>query len=249
MLHDNTDNKKVIRIIVFMTDNEPLLAGFWFIRTLFIASVLTCFIRYFIAKTFGIDGLNNLVATLCVLLIVLCLFYCFNISTIFIETKEILAMIFITFGSMIRKTGVSGKVNWFAVFTCFIVIYLCFGPVNMFAKTFPKSVELLFTGMAGWILTFQLTRRHNVLMNFLGYCGDNSLQILIWHLLFFKIPTFIYLMLKGDDLRKISMVPCLQQDNWLLIFTYTLVGVLMPLAMKYITDKFRLKINKYDDRK
>ena len=241
--------KKMLRIMIFMTDNEPLLAGFWFIRTLFIASVVTCLLRYFIAGVFGICGLRNIVVTVSILFAALCVFYGFGISTIFIETKEILAMIFIAIGAMLKKIGVPAKPYLLLGIVCLLAIYLFFGSVNMFAQTLSKSVEILFTGLIGWLVIFQLTHPHNMLMKFFEYCGNNSLEILIWHLLCFKLPIFIYLVATGEEMRKISMIPCLQNGNWLLIFACVLAGISMPLAMKHLTDKFKLKIWKNGNRK
>lgn len=229
--------KKIIRIILFMTDNEPFLAGFWFIRTLFIASIVLCLVRFLILHIIKYDGNKNIIITIIFLSIILSVFYFFCLKTIFIETKEILAMLFIAIGSFMKRKDIT-QLNYLMYLSLFAIIYIMVGATNMFANTFIRGIEIILTGTLGWILIFKIAKdRNNYIMKILAYCGDNSLYILIFHLLCFKIPTYIYLFITDTDMQKISMIPSLQIDNPLLITSYTVIGVFLPLVVKYICVK------------
>lgn len=64
----------------------------------------------------------------------------------------------------------------------FVLVYISFGAVNMFAETFAKALEILLTGTIGWVFIYKVSNISCKIDTFLAYCGDHSLQILIWHL-------------------------------------------------------------------
>lgn len=189
--------KKAIRIIVFMDGNEPLLAGFWFVKTLFVATTLLCCLRAVLNKI--LDKFNvqsfyiNMILAIVILLALLFSFYFFTVKTIFVETKEIIAMIFLLFGMLLHKIKKYSSLIVLCLMVLFVLVYISFGAVNMFAETFAKALEILLTGTIGWILIYKVSHISCKIDSFLAYCGDHSLQILIWHLLCFKIPTLLYL--------------------------------------------------------
>lgn len=230
--------KKAIRIIVFMDGNEPLLAGFWFVKTLFVATTLLCCLRAALKKIlekFNVQSFYiNMILAIVILLALL--FYFFTIKTIFVETKEIIAMIFCLFGMLLHKIKKYSSLIVICLMVLFVLVYIFFGAVNMFAETFAKALEILLTGTIGWILIYKVSHISCKIDSFMAYCGDHSLQILIWHLLCFKIPTILYLYVTNEDINKISTIPNLQIENIPYMLLCTLAGIILPLCISKVLN-------------
>lgn len=230
--------KKAIRIVVFMDGNEPLLAGFWFVRTLFLSTILLCCLRAILEKVMGKFHLQsfylNIIVSIAILVGVLFFFYFFAIKTIFVETKEILAMIFLLFGMLLRRIKKYPSIVIICLMILFVLVYIFYGAANMFAETFNKALEILLTGTIGWIAVYKISYISSRTDSFWVYCGDHSLQILIWHLLCFKIPTILYLYVSNDDINKISTIPNLQIENVIYMIMCTFVGIILPLFISIV---------------
>lgn len=234
--------KKAIRIIVFMDGNEPLLAGFWFVKTLFVATTLLCCLRAtlkYILNKFNIHSFYiNMILSIVMLLALLFSFYFFTIKTIFVEPKEIIAMIFLLFGMLLHKIKKYSSLIVICFNGTFVLVYISFGAVNMFAETFAKALEILLTGTIGWVFIYKVSNISCKIDTFLAYCGDHSLQILIWHLLCFKIPTLLYLYVTNKDINKISAIPNLQIENIPYMLLCTLAGIILPLFICKVLNNF-----------
>lgn len=170
-----------------------------------------------------------MILSIVMLLALLFLFYFFTIKTIFVETKEIIAMIFLLFGMLLHRIKTYSSLIVIYLMVLFVLVYIYFGAVNMFAETFAKALEILLTGTIGWILIYKVSHISCKIDTFLAHCGDHSLQILIWHLLCFKIPTLLYLYVTNNDIKKISAIPNLQIENIPYILLCTLTGIILPL--------------------
>lgn len=58
-----------------------------------------------------------------------------------------------------------------------------------------------------------------------AYIGNNSFAIFIWHFLFFRLASYIIIVVNGLDIRLLSSHPVIHEANTLWAITYIIVGV------------------------
>ena len=98
-----------------------------------------------------------MILSIVMLLALLFSFYFFTIKTIFVEPKEIIAMIFLLFGMLLHKIKKYSSLIVICFNGTFVLVYISFGAVNMFAETFAKALEILLTGTIGWVFIYKVS--------------------------------------------------------------------------------------------
>ena len=117
-------------------------------------------------------------------------------------------------------------------------------PQEMINMRWKTMIPYLLTGVIGSVLTLSVSK---IAMNFcralLVFIGNNTLNILIWHFLSFKIVSLIVVKIKSLPIETISEFPVLKEysaSGWWI--AYVIVGVFMPLAFSYSMSYFRKKV-------
>ena len=84
----------------------------------------------------------------------------------------------------------------------------------------------------------------NSLCIFLKYAGDNSLTILTWHFLTFKIVSYIIIVLYDLPIEELAYFPRIEKYSimgWWVV--YSIAGVTIPLLLKRVVDVSSLMRN------
>lgn len=84
-----------------------------------------------------------------------------------------------------------------------------------------------------------IASKDNGLKRFLVYIGDNTMTVLTWHFLCFKIVSLAIIEYEDLPMTKLAYFPIIQDYNYLWP-VYLLIGAGIPLTVKYIriiTDK------------
>ncbi len=98
-----------------------------------------------------------------------------------------------------------------------------------------ESLSWLYyiVAMCGTIGFIQLAKKmiRGPIMPLFNYIGNKTLYILTFHMLSFKIVSYIIIQAEGRPITDLSQFPVLADVGcWMWIF-YTLVGVAVPLAI------------------
>lgn len=217
-------------IVFTMTREEQLLGGYWFMKALLFGSIIACFVLRFIK--------NKQYAILFLLLLtIVTKAYNLFIPYIGIESMHFFAALFFVFGHYYKIKQYNIHINIWIV--PFAVLIITIGTVccecSMLNYSYYQIIPYVFSALAGILMIFNLSlliqRTNNRIADFMIFVGNNTLTILTWHFLCFKIVTIIIILLFNLPLAMLAEFPTLtdySQKGWFVI--YFLVGVLLPLS-------------------
>ena len=247
--------QRAVTIVFSMGGYDEFLAGaFWFFRALLVSSIMFLVLyRLIDGKSKWLHGWR-VAAAICVVAIA---FACFKISLglkVYIiqgGIRETWGILFFGLGMIYRLTEDRWAIDWkrwgYWIAVAASAVILALGTANAWAgmNLAPKMrdvVTLPLTGLAGFFLTYQLSRlidsRDWWLKRFLVYCGNMTLYVYIFHIVAFKAVSVIKIWWYGLDWQQIGchMVIHDHHDDlfWIL---YTAVGVGLPLLWMYFYKK------------
>jgi len=225
---------KTKRFCTQMADCEQLLGGFWFLKSLFFASffgyaairfvprywrealllVVTFVFAYFkLAIPYVSVGKTELMAAL-----VFVIGYDYKQSNLRFELKYpviiLLAVLAVTLGAFFWPSAIF-SFTW--QFTALYLISAVLGVMGVFAISC-----LLDAKTSGWFRKLAL------------YIGDNTLAILIWHFLIFKLVTVLFVMLHVMPSSALVEFPVPHEFPALCSIAYIVIGAAVPLLISKI---------------
>lgn len=227
-LYDYNDYvSRFFYITLLMSKFEQLVGGYWFIRELFLTSIIGCLLlKYF----------NNF----WIVLIVITLTMVFSIMNYFdivpfILQLTLLSISFFLIGFYFKKKEVfQYKKVYLFVSLCVICLLLCTycSPTSMLTFSANNLIPYILAAISGIYLThFISTKTPSVLKKYLVYIGDHSFTILTLHFLSFKVVSFVYTIYYGLEHIRISEFPIISDaKGYIWVFSYFAIGVILPLG-------------------
>lgn len=234
--------KRVIKIITSMTYEEQLLGGYWFLRVLF----FTSFIGYAFFKLFS--KWKSQILGLVILYLITISFSLADSLSSFWQTISMscLATIFFIAG---KKLSVyePPKQTWFTII-CFIGVF-AFSRINPVGMTTREALSITLY-IIGALLGILMTKNFSSyiqkiprLSKVLTYIGNNTLSILTWHFLSFKLISLLIIKIYNlpiDTLAYFPVIPEYAQRGWWI--AYTIVGLLTSLCINSLLQMIGKKI-------
>ena len=222
-----------VLLLLTMTRCEPLLGGYWFLKSLFWCSFIGYFFMKFMPKNHGI-----------MLLLLITIFVSYlkiNIPFFQIGKTEILAATFFLIGRKTKTSFLSFDLNLLnsIVFVLSSVICVTIG-MELWQSTM-KTVEwwavipYVITALIGTAAVFVISKHicqiNNSITKLFVYIGNNTLTILTWHFLSFKLISLIIVIIYGLPIARLGEHPTIEEYaklGWFL--AYLLTGISIPLA-------------------
>ena len=240
--------KNAFYIVTTMSHGEQLLGGFWFLKSLFVGSLLF----YFATKTaYHMGGRENLFSDIsvgCVLLFATLIFGFVdkNIPFIGIGAREFMAGFFVWCGFTYNKFGYVFEKYWRFIIIAVLIVAVGteFWQCSMMhlKGNFRLIMPYVFTGILGSLMVYGLSERlasyNNWLKRFLEYVGDKTLYILTWHFLSFKLVSLLLIWRYELPVESLAEFPVIEEyacQGWWVI--YLIVGTGIPLGVVFILDK------------
>jgi len=217
--------------------------GLWFLSTLFKVSIIYCLIEYVLKKITSRN--NNIViiqATLSLLLLIIGWLlgrrgiYAFGISRV----CSVYFMWFIGHQLSSIKHKEFTKIQYgigFLSALFALAILSGFGDVELSSNYFSNPIILMIGSSLGWVLLYSashLLTLFAVLQKPLMIIGQNTLSVLILHLLCFKVINLIIVLLEKMDMYLIAAFPTLSNGKGLWWILYTIVGLFVPVVINLI---------------
>ena len=212
---------------------ELMLGGFWFLKTLFLVSVVFVISNYIIFSFFKCN--YKKIQPIVIVLI----FIIGNVLVNYDLKSENLvrvsfAIIIYYFGYLYKKYEYKIKFKFiYAIVSCFVLYRLSFiGSVDMVHNHFVNPIFYIISSLIGIYLSIYLAKlvADN---NVIKYIGKNTLIVLALHFTCFKIVDFCYIKYTNLPISELSKFPIVSQKLWV---AYSLVGILIPISIKYIYD-------------
>lgn len=99
-------------------------------------------------------------------------------------------------------------------------------------------------GTIGCIKLCVIIERFKFISKFLNYVGNNTLPILTWHFLCFKIMSFFIIIYHDLPIQRLAEFPVIVEYKDIYLGGYLIVGVFVPLVINALSCELMGKIKK-----
>lgn len=230
--------KMAILVAFKLVEPEHLLGGFWFVRELFLASVMYIGITMLCTRKFFLFGIVPFAILTFMLLCTFDVsFWCFSRITFF-------ALAFYATGFLLKDAPFKKSVVLlFASFVC-VFVFSCVSSYNMKTVDIYWVVPYYCVAILGFIMVISIAlficNWNCLLKKLLVYVGKNTLVVLAFHLLAMKVVTLVIILIGELGLEHLSDYPTVKSDfviggGWLF---YATAGVAFPLLGKRLLKNF-----------
>lgn len=234
---------RILHIITGMWGHEQLLGGFWFLGTLFWASFLAFFAIKIIKR-------HYVVVALFFILAMVASYFNKHVPVVGVGAKELTAALIFYIGYLSKKRNRMRISVWiYPISLLGVMLGARYWPMTLLNVTYWKVIPWTFTAILGTIGLFNfcrgLEKKEFLGKRFLIYIGDNTLSILTWHFLCFKIVSLFIIGIYQYPIRQLAEFPtiveCSKKGWWIL---YLFVGILFPIGFHFVLSKIKLFIRK-----
>ena len=148
--------------------------------------------------------------------------------------QTLLATVFYMSGYIYRKIDLKSTYPHIIGSALFIVpaVAAIYTSLGMDCK---GSIVWPYYGIAicGTVATMQLSRwlSYTRIASLLGYIGDKTLYILIFHFLAFKIISFLHIYYNDLPVEWLSQFPVIREAHRSLWMVYTIAGISLPMLV------------------
>lgn len=261
-LRDIIDNLKKI---ITLNSTEPLLATIWFLTTLFYVNIIYVTIRYIIRK---MKIRNEYIIFLIITIIYLIGFYMFEnnidlkafinpnrkkVPDLFLrifDYRNFIILLIFHLGYLYNKYENKVNMDKYLVITfSLILLYNAYkvGSIDIALNKYTNPIYFIINALLGIYINIYLAKI-NILSNsrILQYIGKNSLIVMIFHLLAFKLVNSVQIFIYNQPYEKLASFPFfINKNGWW--FVYTLVGIFVPLMIISLYDYLKEVVkNRYN---
>ena len=237
---------KVLRVFL-LKQSEPMLSQLWFLASLTISSLLAVFTTHLL-KTKKLLNIKFLCLSIAISL---------SLSVIlsYVEINGRVTMVRISFfaysfylsGFLFRNLKLTKRFLSAGCLLLYVIGAVCPFFIKLeFFGTRELSILLYYVvAMCGILATICLSRKLTEIkcFNLLSFIGRNTLYILVFHYLAFKLVSFGYVMISGEDIELLTQNVIYTPEWWLWI-VYSVAGVTIPLLIRYFFVRCCMKKQK-----
>lgn len=244
---------KIFATISVMEHRESLVGGFWFLKTLFIASIISFFI---IKAAKGNNRIILLGGGIMIVISIVITHFNFVIPKLFISGKEFIATFFILFGKYIKSTNFNPSSNikllFINIVTVVVISYILPVGTILLVKSF--WIPLFIVGaISGVWMCLQLTmfiQLYKIIVSLFLYIGRHTIEILTWHFLSFKLISIILVISLGLEIEELSSFPTINLEKYDLgsyscipKLLYFICGIFIPIAGCYLFERYKTNLS------
>ena len=231
------------RVLFTMSETEQLLGGFWFLKQLFIGSIMSLFIYKYFRKQLLVGAIFILLATIVASIINM------DIPIFHIGSLSFFSTFFIVMGRVYKQYKYRFSSFYHSLcFLIFVIIGSVFCGKSMLGYGTKDIIPYAIFALLGTVmilnLSQQFSNRENCVKRFLIFVGGHTLEILTWHFLLFKIVSLFLVYLYGLPLEQIAYFPVIPEFTKLFWPLYSCVGILVPIAVIFIRKRTKLDVIK-----
>lgn len=235
--------KNAIYIIFSMNETEQLLGGYWFLKELFLGSILALGCFKYLKSNFC------WAATLLLIAVIVSSWIKMDIPFVHIASRTFFAGFFIVMGREYKKLNYDTD-QWLITILCFIIVMVgsIYCGTSMLSYSTIQVVPYSICALMGTIMILNLSHRitfhKNILTNFLLIVGNHTLEVLTWHFLTFKLVSLFIICKNGLSLENLSSFPIINEYGVKYWIVYSLIGIAIPISGVYIRQRICFFMNK-----
>ena len=224
--------------VLKMSHTEQLIGTYWFLHDLFFSSLISLILCFTLSKFRFFDFEIKIIFLIIICLITSIIFCTRNIFLpLGINARLFLVNAFYLSGYIYNRFEnriVYSFRGFLLSFVSLILITVYLKPISMSTLNGNNIILYFLIAFVGIYFVFNLSYRLELFKykNIIIYIGENTLYILTFHLLSFKLVSLIYVFIENLPIEYISKFPVIYtQDSYMWII-YTFVGVTIPLIFK-----------------
>lgn len=228
--------------IIFMNEGEQLLGGFWFLKSLFFSSIFSG-LFYLLNSHLKIN--DSMFMALLLIFTYVTKSYDISLPILGSISHILLCIIIMQVGKNWKKTENKDqyKLPMFIIMSIIVIIGSKYNVANILSCNITDIIPYLFFSTIGIISMFSLSYylKKIRLKKILIYIGDNTMIILALHFLSFKIVNLIKIGIYNMQIEKLACFPVIKENNDITWILYSIIGILLPLSIKYLYKKISTK--------
>ena len=236
-----------LKIISSMTCHDPLLGGYWFVHTLFYASLISFVVIKYTTNRGGV----MVVTAILVALILIASYFNVRVPFFDIQSRELMASVFFLTGYLFQGCGYTIKWKYLFPILISLIVIAQFWSSSVIYFVWQDVIPYILCAIIGILAIINIARMvvktENLLSRFLIFTGSHTFVILTWHFISFRIVSLMLIFCLGLPIEELATHPTIPlKGMWI---AYTLVGVGVPLIGVMLWNKLericqrRLKIN------
>lgn len=232
-------------LIALMYSGDNLTGGFWFLKSLLLASILS--ILYF--RFVGYTTKKLLIGTLAFFLLawIFCTFRNINNSYISYVTFE--ATVYFFVGALLQRLPALSRTQNYTLLSSalFIAIYLAY------LRPYADAIILNMTSLPLYVIgscvisfaVISIIRKapECLVSQKIAVVGNFTLDILVWHFLAFKVVSFLIIKLHDLPIEHMSDFPIISEYSHIYWPLYAIAGVGLSLSMGLFIRKIQSRVN------
>lgn len=234
--------ERSFKIVFGMNGYECLCNGYWFLKSLFWGSLI-----FYALKC---TRLNRYIAlALLLAFATIAPYYGFRIPWFDIMERDFLAAAFIYTGNIYRELELKYEENHCIIAPLLLVVII----TSFFLKTDMQSlwctrvIPYYMVALCGILMIFSISHWLNGLSgrihDALVFTGNNTFNVLTWHFLSFRLFSLLLILLLDLPWDRLAHYPVIA-DKWIQWWAwplYTIVGVGIPLGLKWLIDALKAR--------
>ena len=240
--------KQILKAFILSGGATPFGGATWFLRTLFIISVAHGTLIFLIKKIRYGEVFIIIVAIIC--LLIYCLSQLNMVSIPFIIIPCCSAYVEFAMGVAVNKLKNRLTFNFIlniivSIISCGLLICVLFVKEYLFALI-NIFVGVIVCPILGWMMLWCLAdiinKGKSWLVKSLCYIGKNTMFIVLWHFVFFKPVSLIYIMVCKLPIERLAEHPVLFTETYWLWIVYTIVSIALCLLLREVYYLVKTKI-------
>lgn len=161
----------------------------------------------------------------------------FSLPFFHISSREFLAAMIFTIGYSYKSRNQNVHQSWWCVPVGLVLVTVgvCYWQASLMQFSWECIVPFLISAIAGTLMVFKLScfvnSKNNWIKRFLVYIGDNTLTVLTWHFISFKIVSLIIIYVENLPVERLAEFPVIvdyTSQGWFVL--YFMVGMAIPLV-------------------
>lgn len=232
-----------LRLILFsMTGQDPLIYQLWFLKQLFIASIMVCSLKFFISIRSLKENMPLCLSLLMTITVITKYFHLFipilgDVSLAFLSSS------FFYLGSIHKLIHTTVKFNQKHIYICVIIlisIAWLYGPkIEMLNYSYKNVTILYVSSLLGIIMIREISKSLSKTKSrfLLYYIGNHTMVIFIWHLIAFKIGSLIKIAIFNYPTNRLPEYDLIAENNDTFWIVYSFIGCFIPLSFQYIFSR------------
>ena len=224
--------------ILTFNGTELLVIPLWFLPSLFLTTVLFCFISAICIEESEVirAGVILLLGIIGIKIPIIIDQYIFCRQVI---NTALVALIFYYLGYLYSRFREKIKLNVIVAIAAFIFLLISRKYFNVFLdirNMFFNPILLIPDSLCGIYVVIYISKivsNININLRGLNYIGRNTIPILAWHMLIFKIIDIIQIKMYKIPIERLGeLAPINSSGIWWIIFS--IAGVLIPTSICYV---------------